>query len=122
KESGLFALQPISQKEMIKCNKKKSWKIHTANQKRSLQARPAGPYGTVRGPVMKVVGTLDPKTNTITIEKMEAKSQRGNTQKSNKCSYCKSRDETPHKPQVRPLILEGFYKSNHKHLWFKCRA
>src|SRR5215475_11532387 len=107
---------------MMECGKGKSWKVHAANQGRSLQARPASPCGTVRGPVVKVVGTLDPKTNTITVEKMEAKSQRGSTRKSNECSCCESRDEAPRGPQVRPLILEGFYKSNHRHLWFKCRA
>ena len=75
--------------------KGKSFKVHAADQGQSLQARPASPCGTVGGPVVKVVGTLDPKTNTITVEKMEAKSQRGSTPKSNECSCCESRDKAP---------------------------
>ena len=49
--------------------KGKSWKVHAADQGQSLQARRARPCGTVGGPVVKVVGTRDPKTNTITVER-----------------------------------------------------
>ena len=72
------------------------------------------------GQKVKVTGTMDPKTNTITVGNIEASLPTQAARPSQISTYPRGREDLLNRLQLLPLTLEDFHDLNHNSLGLKC--